>query len=173
MVSHDIQHIMPGTLLPSHFSLHFSIRPNVIAFPKYQTTTSDHEKARSSICLDANENSAGSCLVPVPRYEPCILSAPNHGTPQEPIGLKNLHRYPSASQASLRRQVAQWRGLECRLCFLFLFLIIGHTEFTSLPFTVSPGPSWSWIWCFRRHRCHYTNDMHPWSRQDPALTSHV
>ncbi|RYN15968.1 hypothetical protein AA0112_g12677 [Alternaria arborescens] len=103
---------MPGTLLPSHFSLHFSIRPNVIAFPKYQTTTSDHEKARSSICLDANENSAGSCLVPVPRYEPCILSAPNHGTPQEPIGLKNLHRYPSASQASLRRQVAQWRGLD-------------------------------------------------------------
>ncbi|KAF7672691.1 hypothetical protein GT037_009192 [Alternaria burnsii] len=49
---------MPGALLPSHFSLHFSIRPNVIAFPKYQTTTSDHEKARSSICLDANENSA-------------------------------------------------------------------------------------------------------------------
>jgi histidinol-phosphate aminotransferase len=109
--------IMPGTLLPalvpSHFSLEFSIRPNVLAFPKYQTTTSDHEKARAAVCLDANENSAGSCLALAPSKKPRTLEAPMQNILQGSINLDNLHRYPSASQASLRRRVAQWRGLDC------------------------------------------------------------
>lgn len=108
--------VMHGTLLPSHFSLEFSIRPNVLAFPKYQTTTSDHEKARAAVCLDANENSAGSCLALAPKDEPRIFDAPMRwwrNMLQGSINLDNLHRYPSASQVSLRRRVVQWRGLDC------------------------------------------------------------
>jgi histidinol-phosphate aminotransferase len=126
--------IMPGTLLPSHFSLNFCIRPNVMAFPKYQTSTSDHEKARSPVCLDANENSAGSCLVSTSKRKPQVNGTNNtngtngtrgtngtngtNGThadhmPQQLVSLENLHRYPSASQVSLRRRIVEWRNLDC------------------------------------------------------------
>jgi histidinol-phosphate aminotransferase len=111
--------VMPGTLTPSHFSLDFSIRPNVMAFPKYHTPTSDHEKARSHVCLDANENSAGSCLVSAPRREPRvndtngINDTHTNNIPEQFISLESLHRYPSASQASLRQRIVQWRNLDC------------------------------------------------------------
>jgi histidinol-phosphate aminotransferase len=57
-------------MLPTHFDLDFSIRPNVRAIPAYITSTSDEHKPRTAILLDANENALGSCLAPTSPYRP-------------------------------------------------------------------------------------------------------
>ena len=93
---------MSTKLQPSHFSLDFSIRRNILAFPKYVTSTSDEAQARPAICLDANENSAGSCLA----------SGPTLRSRKPPrIDLDKLNLYPSASQGRLKQCIAQWRQL--------------------------------------------------------------
>ncbi|PSN70280.1 putative histidinol-phosphate transaminase [Corynespora cassiicola Philippines] len=103
---------MSEPLSPDHFSLEFAIRPNILDFPRYSTPTSDHVKARPPLCLDANENAAGSCLVPTPRNESHNLDMPVHDSLQGPLNLQNLHRYPSAAHATLRERIAQWRELD-------------------------------------------------------------
>ncbi|KAF2128275.1 PLP-dependent transferase [Dothidotthia symphoricarpi CBS 119687] len=95
---------MSTALVPSHFSLHFAVRKNILAFPKYVTSTSDDVQERAAVLLDANENSAGSCLAPEAEI--------GGGCPQDTIDLSNLNRYPSASHKSLRQRIVQWRRLE-------------------------------------------------------------
>lgn len=94
---------MSGLLVPDHFSLEFAVRPNILTFPKYVTSTSDDVKARPAISLDANENSAGSCLA-AGSMVPCCM--------QDIIDMGNLNRYPSASHKALRQRIAQWRQLK-------------------------------------------------------------
>ncbi|RFU25309.1 hypothetical protein B7463_g11027, partial [Scytalidium lignicola] len=94
---------MMAKLCPEHFSLDFAIRPNGLAFPKYVTATSDELQGRPAITLDANENSAGCCLVP---DNPLLNGDKGHI-----VDHNNLNSYPSASQFALRQAIVQFRQL--------------------------------------------------------------
>ncbi|KAF8542580.1 pyridoxal phosphate-dependent transferase [Trichophaea hybrida] len=99
-------------MYPVHFSLENAIRPNVLATPAYITSTSDEVQQRSSILLDANENSLGSCLAPHSHK----LQTNGHTTTATTVAMgfaesAALHRYPSASQSHLKRAIAAWKGL--------------------------------------------------------------
>ncbi|GAD95956.1 predicted protein [Paecilomyces variotii No. 5] len=103
---------------PEHFSLEGAIRPNVLALPKFMTSTSDELQARNKILLDANENSQGTCLEHFKDLNNrlatnSLLSSTDTGAPP-------LNRYPSASQAKLKSLIAdskkEWRITEEMIC---------------------------------------------------------
>ena len=115
---------MSTKLQPAHFSLDFAIRPNILALPRYITSTSNETQARPEICLDANENSAGSCLA---------SQKPRLKYGQSSVDLSGLNRYPPASQSTLKQRIVQWRQLESKIFLAasklnyFLFTLgIGH-----------------------------------------------
>ncbi|KAL1885883.1 histidinol-phosphate transaminase [Paecilomyces lecythidis] len=103
---------------PAHFSLEGAIRPNVIALPKFITSTSDEIQARRKILLDANENSLGTCL------ESLAVMNNNGDTSSllgpAPAGAPPLNRYPSASQAKLKGLIVnskkEWGITEKMVC---------------------------------------------------------
>lgn len=119
-----LSRVLCGKMKPAHFSLEGAIRPNVIALPKFITSTSDEIQARRKILLDANENSLGTCL------ESLAVMSNNGDTSSllgsAPAGAPPLNRYPSASQAKLKGLIAdskkEW-GMEMFLRGTFSFLI--------------------------------------------------
>ncbi|MCJ1248749.1 histidinol-phosphate transaminase [Trapelia coarctata] len=102
-----------AAMQPAHFSLEGAIRPKILALPAYVTSTSDEFQPRSTILMDANENSLGSCLTTCPSAD---LGVDEQVNLNDDLALAfseitRLHRYPSASQWQLKRSIAEWRGL--------------------------------------------------------------
>lgn len=144
---------MSTKLQPTHFSIDFAIRPNVLAFPKLVLPTSDEVQARPTISLDSNENSAGSCLVPrttLPKSE------------QSVINLRNLNRYPSASQKALKQCVMQWRKLESKTS------VVASWVKASLPSVYSRHrASVLGLWRLGYSRPHYQGNVYSIPGQNP------
>lgn len=105
-----------AALQPCHFSLEGAIRPKILALPAYVTSTSDEVQPRSTILMDANENSLGSCITTCSSTE---LGVDERANLNDDLAfafseMTRLHRYPSASQWQLKRSIADWRGLSSK-----------------------------------------------------------
>ncbi len=82
------------------FSLQSLIRPNILALQPYSSARDEFKQDSNQIAdlanftfLDANENSLGSVI-------------------------GNFHRYPDPLQQQLKKEIAQWRGVQPNQIFL-------------------------------------------------------
>ncbi|ROT37640.1 PLP-dependent transferase [Sodiomyces alkalinus F11] len=92
------------------------IRPHILKMKAFVSPTIDDGQARKGILLDANESALGSCLA-ASQWNQWDTAPKGKGTGDDDaavLALSNslgLHRYPSASLLSLKKQLAASRGL--------------------------------------------------------------
>lgn len=133
--------------LPSHFSLHNLIRPNIRSLKPYRCARDDYDRG---ILLDANENSLGSALSPIDQQliDPSVsqrASNPDNGE----LNIRSLclHRYPSPTQKPIKQNLCSYRNsIQPDLPLLDpsnVFLGVGSDEILDLIFriTCKPGDS--------------------------------